>query len=375
MRGPGRRGQSVGMNLPAPPATAPLPVTVGRPEAPAPAVPSPSRRIVALDVVRGLAVAGILFVNSPPLLATPGSFVDEGPNPVREMLDMAVQQRFFPIFSLLFGIGFGLMWTSALKRSSRPRVVMLRRLAFLLVLGIGHNLLQPGEALLPYALCGLGLLLVTFLPDSRRVDVVVLVVGVAGTLGAPFVSGGILLVPTLVVTGWGLARTGAVVRFLDSRRAPVVGAVALAALAVPLLWWQSLDPARSGLNASSSLAGLVLAATYVCIVCALLPTPPGRPLAAFFAPLGRTALTSYLGATLLVLAIGTLPVLGGQTVEQALGLDDGTTGAWVRLVVLCAGLVIVQAAVAHVWLRAFRQGPLEWLWRCVTWREVAPLRR
>ncbi|MEU7899427.1 DUF418 domain-containing protein [Nonomuraea sp. NPDC049152] len=25
-----------------------------------------------------------------------------------------------------------------------------------------------------------------------------------------------------------------------------------------------------------------------------------------------------------------------------------------------------------MWLKAFRQGPLEWCWRCVTWLDVLP---
>jgi uncharacterized protein len=360
------------MSTPAPPAVPSPPLAAPLADQPT----APSRRILALDVVRGVAVAGILFVNAPPMLQTPGRVVDGQVNPVTQFLDMAVQQRFFPIFSLLFGIGFGLMWASARNRSPRPRIVMLRRLLFLLLLGIGHNLLQPGEALLPYAIFALLLLLpATFLPDTRGWNRTLVGLGVAGTVAAAFTFGGMLLVPTLLVTGWGLARTGAVARFTDSRRAPVVGAVGLLLLAAPLLWWQAQDPLSAGFTVSSAVAGLVLAGAYVCVVCALLPTPLGRPLAAFFAPLGRTALTTYVSATLVLLAVNTLPLVGGQTVEHALDLDDGTTGAWARLVTLCAALVVVQAAAAHLWLRAFRQGPLEWAWRSVTWWQVAPMRR
>lgn len=77
----------------------------------------------------------------------------------------------------------------------------------------------------------------------------------------------------------------------------------------------------------------------------------------------------------MILAVGALPLIGGQTIEQALVLDDSTTGAWARLVALCAVIVVVQAAAAHLWLRAFRQGPLEWAWRTVTWWQIAPMRR
>ncbi|NJI21400.1 hypothetical protein HBJ00_22630, partial [Aeromonas veronii] len=65
-------------------------------------------------------------------------------------------------FSFLFGIGFGIMWLSASRRSPRPRLALLRRFLFLGVLGVLgalHMLLQPGEALLPYAIAALVVLL------------------------------------------------------------------------------------------------------------------------------------------------------------------------------------------------------------------------
>ncbi|HEX6857770.1 MAG TPA: DUF418 domain-containing protein, partial [Streptosporangiaceae bacterium] len=35
----------------------------------------------------------------------------------------------------------------------------------------------------------------------------------------------------------------------------------------------------------------------------------------------------------------------------------------------------VQWAFSTLWLRRFRQGPLEWLWRWATWARRPPLRR
>ena len=91
------------------------------------------RRIGSLDAMRGFALCGIAFVNVPALWRLP--YEAGRDNSVQEFLNLFVQQRFFPIFSLLFGIGFGLMWTAARTRAARPRVVMLRRFAVLAVLG------------------------------------------------------------------------------------------------------------------------------------------------------------------------------------------------------------------------------------------------
>ncbi|MGH8968291.1 MAG: DUF418 domain-containing protein, partial [Actinomycetes bacterium] len=281
----GAGGQSPVVSTTTPASTGPL--TTSSPSATRGTSPP---RILALDVVRGVAVAGILFVNAPPLLDTAGGFVDGHPTPVREFLDMAVQQRFFPIFSLLFGIGFGLMWDAAVGRAQRPRVVMLRRLLLLLLLGVGREVLQPGEALLPYAIFGLVLLLpATFLPDTKGANGALLALGLVGVASAAAIGGGAILVPALLVTGWAVARLGLVGRFTGSHSAPVMGAVVFTVLSVPALWWQAQDPINAGFNASSAAAGLVMAAAYACIVCAMLPTRAGQAIARFFAPLGRTA--------------------------------------------------------------------------------------
>ena len=38
-------------------------------------------------------------------------------------------------------------------------------------------------------------------------------------------------------------------------------------------------------------------------------------------------------------------------------------------------LSTVQVGISHVWLRRFRFGPMEWLWRAMTYRQWPPMRR
>ena len=38
-------------------------------------------------------------------------------------------------------------------------------------------------------------------------------------------------------------------------------------------------------------------------------------------------------------------------------------------------LFAVQVAVSHAWLARFRFGPMEWLWRAMTYRQWPPMRR
>lgn len=119
---------------------------------------------------------------------------------------------------------------------------------------------------------------------------------------------------------------------------------------MPAAWAQS-----NQVPAAFAVAGLLTAGAYVCGMLALLRTPLGRALQAVFAPLGRMALTNYLSATVLVLLIGWL--LGGAP------------GTWSETTVLliAAGILVVQRGFSGLWLRHFRYGPVEWLWRWATW--------
>jgi uncharacterized protein len=166
---------------------------------------SPSRpraRIAELDVVRGFALCGILLVNLPPMLELG---IEGGALDFYRFYEDFVQNRFFPIFSFLFGIGFGLMWLTARDRSPRPRLALLRRFAFLGILGGLHQLLQPGEALLPYALAGIVVLLpATWIcrPLAEQnhqwcLGVVLLIAGVA-------TGGGMALIPGLFLIGFAI---------------------------------------------------------------------------------------------------------------------------------------------------------------------------
>ena len=115
-------------------------------------------RVDALDALRGLALCGILLVNMPAIAGLPpatGSWSGTLP----QWLELTAHQRFFPLFSFLFGLGTALFLDGAARRTTRPRLVLLRRLLVLGVLGAAHHLLQPGEALLPYAIVGVVVLL------------------------------------------------------------------------------------------------------------------------------------------------------------------------------------------------------------------------
>ena len=322
-------------------------------------------RIASLDVLRGLAICGILLVNIPPMWNLLGYAQGDGVYsllPVRHALDLFVQARFFPLFSLLFGIGFGLMWASAARKAAHPRLVMLRRFAFLAVVGLAHQFMQPGEALLPYAIVALIVLLpMTFLPE-RAQAITAFILGLLGTLAAVALGGSAFLIPGLFLLGFAAARLHLPER---AQRYPVRVAIALAvalAVAVPLLILQAQgDPEALAGGAIPAAAGLALATVYALTIALLMSTPARAALEFVFAPLGRTAFTNYLTATLMVLAMK--PALG----VLGIATETATNADWLRMLVCCVVLLTLQRIAAGLWLRRFEQGPLEWLWRRVTW--------
>jgi uncharacterized protein len=333
-------------------------VAGGRPRA---AEPSGRKRVVALDVLRGFALCGILLANVKPIAHRGGELgtLRLPETTASTVLHLLVDQRFFPIFSVLFGVGFALLLESARARARQPRVVLLRRMLALLVVGLVHFLvLWKGDILTVYATLGLLVLLPsTWLP--RRV--VAIAAGVLIVVSVALFGGWYSLVPGLFLLGSALTRYGVVERIGSGPRTTALLGLIFALVAVPVTVLQVRADGAAARIAYPA-AGLLTAGAYVCGMLLLLRTRLGGPLTTVFRPLGRMALTNYLTATVLVLAIS--GVVGDA--------DRWPVGG---VVVVAATVLCVQWGWSVVWLRRCHQGPVEWLWRWVTWWQRPPLRR
>lgn len=319
------------------------------PSHPGPIAPDPPSRprLVALDVLRGFALCGILVVNIPIIASV-------GPDEQPAWLVLVASQRFLPLFALLFGAGAELMLEAARRRTPHPHRALLRRLLALAVIGLLHHLLWPGEILLPYAVIGL----VVLLPAGRLPRPALAALAVLVTVGALAAGGGgPLLVAGLFLTGAVLVRYGLVTRAERSARGPAAVGVLLAAFAVPALWWQ-LQAGDGDFGRWLHIAGLLMAGVYACVVLVLLHTPLQPVLRTLFIPLGRMALTNYLSATAVVTAAAFLGLHGDTTVE---------------LLAVAGTVLAAQWVFAVLWLRRFGQGPVEWLWRLATWGRRGPV--
>ncbi|MFG2073333.1 DUF418 domain-containing protein [Nonomuraea maritima] len=285
-------------------------------------------RIRELDALRGFAVGGIMVVN------TWQYVTKQSPGTLDWTIQALFQSRFYPIFSMLFGISFMLF----LRGNSRW--ALLSRLFWLFCLGKIQHLWYEGEVLTDYAFYGaLVLLPASFLPGGPPVLLLGLVVVVWGVI----VGGGVWLIPGLFLVGMGLYR-------LRPSRELLLPGFAVSALAMALLTMAYADTNDWKVYSVAALAG---AAAYALGLLLLL-----RPwLSAVLEPLGKMALTNYVtGTVVIVLA------------APALNADPTRWSA----VALAAVTLVVQYLFGRWWLTRYRYGPLEWIWRCLTRFRVVP---
>lgn len=386
-------------------------------------------RIGSLDALRGVAVLGILAVNAASF-ALPFMVYDDpalSPFPVvgdnavaRWAVEVFFQQKFIALFSILFGASIYLVGGE--QDDAEGGRLLRRRLFWLAVIALIHGLVfWYGDVLLLYAwaglfvslmrslsarlLIGLGLgltlLLATlqaatavfaahgpqaltqefnrsqFTADMVRQSIEAYQSGWTGALGQNLtawlvVQGTSLTVfvfaaVPLMMLGMGLLKSG----FL-SGRAPTwvylaLVALGMAALAVlaPLQWRELVQPnASRGMAAALASYPIVITLGYASLVILAATRGFGWLLAPFRAA-GQMAFTNYLAQTLIMTSIFYMP-----WGPRLFGRMD-----YVELWGVVAVVWALQLLWSPLWLRWFRMGPLEWIWRRLTYGRRMPLRK
>ncbi len=426
---------------------------------------APPQRIAALDALRGFALLGIFLMNieffAKPLQDLDGPGIDASLHGLDWWMDALVyffvQGKFWTLFSLLFGIGFGVMLARSHAGGRAFVPIYLRRSLALLGIGLLHALLLwSGDILVAYAL---GALLLLAVRQARRLvqgllerrppaQVEAMEPEALGVLGI----GSYALVPALLL-GIALlvqispkpeagspeavqiaqektqrqahderARTAAIAAYRDGdyaaatrqriadtrkqlRELPwflpmLLGVFALGAgVARTSLLHRPQDhvallrgicriglPAGLALTAASvvlalkrhdadssaidavqvagfNIGALLLALAYAAGFLLLLQGRFGDRLQAWLAPAGRMALTNYLL----------------QSVIASLLFYHYGFGLWGHVgraaqVVLVLAVFAVQLVASRAWLMKFRFGPMEWLWRSLTYLKLQPMR-
>ena len=129
-------------------------------------------RTIIVDVIRGFALIGVLIANftSYSNQQTPEPILHSISSPFDSSLmninAVFLEWKFFTLFSILFGYGFGLILESLTRKNINPVSFFIRRMMWLFVFGIIHTLFWTDDVLHLYAMSGILLLL--FYKKSNR---------------------------------------------------------------------------------------------------------------------------------------------------------------------------------------------------------------
>ncbi|MEH2522842.1 MULTISPECIES: DUF418 domain-containing protein [unclassified Bradyrhizobium] len=360
----------------------------------------PAERIAAIDVLRGIALFGVLAINVvnefrvsifEQFLSqkSPASPIDSA---IETILTLAVEMKAFALFSLLFGAGLAIQF-ERLANSERRTSLLIRRLAVLLVFGLIHLcLIWNGDILTEYALAGLIVLPFLFGPRWLLAVAALAFVGLYLAMQAfppAGLSPGTATITQHVADAIRIYATGGFLDVVAFRLREIPLIVPLHAFVFPrtiglfllgaFAWRTGIlqSPPRRllstgapcvGLGAALILAGadalgtIVLALGYAATIIGIANLASGRRLLGWAAPLGRMAFTNYLAQSL---------IFGWIFYGYGLGLF-GRLGVANALTIGIA-VYLAQVLLSAWWLGRYRYGPVEWLWRTLMYGVPQPM--
>ncbi|MEE9568018.1 MAG: DUF418 domain-containing protein [Candidatus Binatia bacterium] len=124
----------------------------------------PGQRLEAVDMVRGFALLGVLLVNMYNFGAAWPIWTAPIDQLAFSVMRFFFETKSWRLFSMLFAFGFSLQLLRAEQREVRFLPVYLRRLTILFLMGMGHALFYNGDILMYYAELGLILVAFRKLP-------------------------------------------------------------------------------------------------------------------------------------------------------------------------------------------------------------------
>ncbi len=272
---------------------------------------------------------------------------------------IGLETKAWSLFALLFGAGFAILLMRAESRGMAIVPMYLRRLAALAVIGYAVQTLTGFHILLEYAMWGIPLLIVRKWPSP-----VLLALAIAFSFGnllyGPIRVPNLISISTanfsLFLLGFLAVRHWIFTRARGKRRV-IVGVMAFGFVSWTLAWILYDDGPRE----LGVLSDRWLSLTYGGAVVLLLAYRPiWESRLSIFGDAGRMALTNYVVQAAIISSLA----------------SSGGSGLKIRpYATLFATAILfgVLALFSRLWLSRFRYGPLEWLWRVVTYWRNQPL--
>jgi uncharacterized protein len=389
------------------------------------------KRIDLLDIFRGFAVFGIFVVNIEIMNcvfvnqhAFSGQWTAQTDQLSVRLLQLFFYTKFFPIFSFLFGVGIAMQVLKSLRKKEFSAGFLIRRMAVLFLFGLLHILLLwNGDVLHLYGILGLLTILLLKVPNRF------LLLGAIVLLLFPFyeqlaesVFGFLHFKPELFLEGYSsqeitqLLRSGSylegmqfrlleyisnipllfvffapiafamfllglyvgrknyvdsIADYTNSLKKPII-AIAIITNAYRLIFLFVLPELAVYQNPVYRpfflklmfLSDVSLGLFYLWIIAWLFRFPAWQKLLSPLKYAGRMALSNYIMHS--VFGFILFSSLGFQLYET---LSPGAT------LVIATGVFAFQLIFSKIWLKHFNYGPLEWIWRCLTYQKLLAIQK
>ncbi|MCA0969630.1 DUF418 domain-containing protein [Halobacillus litoralis] len=380
-----------------------------------------SERLDWIDAARGLAILGIFMVNVPAfnapyfLYGGAGEFWPSSVSQaVQSFIDIFFQASFYTLFSLMFGFGMQMMKERLDDRQVSYRPIIFRRLMVLIGFGLIHAfLIWHGDILLSYGVLGMFLF---FFFRAKAKTLVIWGIGMLMMIVVPFTlllysvrdmignttnyaaieqardnygNGGITDIWHQNWVDWSYANSPANLPFLALTLIPmflfgmavckkkwlhapsehlsaikttwiVTGILFLLFKAGPYIvgnpsWMQMMQ---------DNIGGSASAVFYVLSITLLFRTDTGKRLAYPLTWVGRMSLSNYIFQSIVSFIL---------FYSVGFGLYGQVSPLWSFILVIA--IYSLQVVLSKLWLSQYKYGPLEWLWRTLTYGKKQPLKR
>lgn len=393
---------------------------------------TPKKRINSIDALRGFALFGILMVHcmehfdlmTVPELASP--FWQKVDSFLNESIYFLFAGKAYAIFSLLFGLSFFIQMESQADKGVDFRYRFLWRMFILLGLGYVNGLIYMGEFFVVYAILGIFLIPLYKVPSKWLIALAILFF-----LQIPDIASFISLLngnapnePTTLVTYMdGLYEEceqvfangsfadvlqfnmwkGQVAKLLwgvnNARYPQLIGLFIVGMLigryqihkneekivkysrkilpysvAVFAVFYSIiLLLPRLGIEGFALRAGIVLFKTYanlgmmmmyISIFMLLYYKTKSRKALDKIAPVGRMSVTNYMSQGFI-----------GVPLFYGFGLNLAVQLSFLQCIMIGLIIYTLQIIFSNWWLKRFYYGPIEWIWRILTWFKPIPLKR
>lgn len=393
---------------------------------------TPKKRINSIDALRGFALIGIMLLHCMERFDLTLAPVVESPfwqaidTAVYDSLYFLFSGKSYAMFSLLFGLSFFMQMESQAAKGVDFRGRFLWRLALLFLFGYINGLVYMGEFFMVYAVLGVFLIPLYKVPTRWLLVLCVLLflqipavisfvsllsdnVANEPTAAAAymdrlferaadvFINGSLMDVLSfntfdgqsakclwvfnnfrylqllgLFIAGMLIGRQGihkSEEKMVKYSRLLLPYCLAFWAVfyAVAFLlpvWGVDGFALRVGQTLFKTYGNLGQMMVYFCGFTLLYYRYKGQKVLDRIAPVGRMSVTNYMAQSIV-----------GVSLFYGFGGNFAVEFNYLQSFLLGAAFCVIQIAYSNWWIKRFYYGPMEWLWRSLTWFQVVPLSR